>query len=236
MGRGCGVEAEGRSLIEAIPAEDRPRERLLRLGVRALSGAELLAVLIGTGAHGASALDIATRLIQQFGSLRAVADAEPVVLERVAGVGSAKALRMKAAAEFGRRIVSHSAEPMPAVRTPEDVARLVMDEMRTLDREHFRVILLNSKNRVLSVETISVGTLNASIVHPREGLKPAIMKSAAAIILVHNHPTGVPTPSQEDIAITKRFVKAGEIVGIDVLDHIIIGNGQFQSLKELGVL
>jgi DNA repair protein RadC len=230
------VEAEGRSLKGAIPAEDRPRERLLRLGVRALSGAELLAVLIGTGSHGASVLDIATRLIQQFGSLRAVADAEPVVLANVAGVGSAKALRMKAAAEFGRRIVSHSAEPMPAVRAPEDVAKLVMDEMRTLDREHFRVILLNSKNRVISVETISVGTLNASIVHPREGLKPAIMKSAAAIILVHNHPTGVPTPSQEDIAITKRFVKAGEIVGIDVLDHIIIGNGQFQSLKELGDL
>lgn len=227
---------EGRTLVEALPAEDRPRERLLRLGVRALSGTELLAVLLGTGAHGASALEVASDLIRRFGSLRAVADAEPVVLSRVAGVGAAKASRMKAAAEFGRRVVSHSAEPMPTIRSPEDVARLVMDEMRTLDREYFREILLNSKNRVLSVETISVGTLNASIVHPREGLKPAIMKSAAAIILVHNHPTGVPTPSQEDIAITRRFVKAGEIVGIDVLDHVIIGNGQYQSLKELGVL
>jgi DNA repair protein RadC len=230
------VEAEGRSLIEALPAEDRPRERLLRLGVRALSGVELLAVLIGTGSHGASAVEIAGELLKRFGSLRAVAEAEPVVLARVPGVGAVKALRLKAAAEFGRRIVSHTPEAMPVVRTPEDVSQLVMDEMRTLDREHFRVVLLNSKNRVLSVETISVGTLNASIVHPREGLKPAIMKSAAAIILVHNHPTGVPTPSQEDIAITRRFVKAGEIVGIDVLDHVIIGNGQFQSLKELGVL
>ncbi len=230
------MEAEERTLVEALPAEDRPRERLLRLGVRALSGTELLALLLGTGAHGASALDVASDLIRQFGSLHAVAEAEPVVLSQVAGVGAVKASRMKAAAEFGRRVVSHSAEPMPTIRSPEDVARLVMDEMRTLDREHFREILLNSKNRVLSVETISVGTLNASIVHPREGLKPAIMKSAAAIILVHNHPTGVPTPSQEDIAITRRFVKAGEIVGIDVLDHVIIGNGQYQSLKELGVL
>ncbi|MFN0150688.1 MAG: DNA repair protein RadC [bacterium] len=230
------MEAEERTLVEVLPAEDRPRERLLRLGVRALSGTEILALLLGTGAHGASALDVASDLIRQFGSLRAVAEAEPLVLSQVAGVGSVKASRMKAAAEFGRRVVSHSAEPMPTIRSPEDVARLLMDEMRTLDREHFREILLNSKNRVLSVETISVGTLNASIVHPREGLKPAIMKSAAAIILVHNHPTGVPTPSQEDIAITRRFVKAGEIVGIDILDHVIIGNGQYQSLKELGVL
>lgn len=227
---------ESRSLVGLLPLEDRPRERLLRLGAKALSGTELLAILIGCGFRGRSSLEVAEDVLSRFGNLREVADAEPVLLSRVAGVGSATAVRVKAAAELGRRVVLHTSDPMPAIRSPEDVARLLMEEMRSLDREHFRELLLNSKNRVISIETISVGTLNASIVHPREGLKPAIVKSAAAIILVHNHPTGVPTPSQEDIAITKRFVKAGEIVGIQVLDHVIIGNGRFQSLKELGVL
>ncbi len=219
-----------------LPTEDRPRERLLRFGAKVLSGTELLAILIGSGVRGRGALEVAEELLGRFGNLRDVAEAEPTVLAWTAGVGAVTAVRVKAAAELGRRIVLHQPDPMPAIRSPEDVARLLMEEMRSLDREHFRELLLNSKNRVLSIETISVGTLNASIVHPREGLKPAIMKSAAAIILVHNHPTGVPTPSQEDIAITKRFVKAGEIVGIQVLDHVIIGNGRFQSLKELGVL
>ena len=219
-----------------LPVEDRPRERLLRFGAKVLSGTELLAILIGSGFRGRGSLEVAEELLGRFGNLRDVAEAEPAVLARSAGVGAVTAVRVKAAAELGRRIVLYQPDPMPAIRSPEDVARLLMEEMRSLDREHFRELLLNSKNRVLSIETISVGTLNASIVHPREGLKPAIMKSAAAIILVHNHPTGVPTPSPEDIAITKRFVKAGEIVGIQVLDHVIIGNGRFQSLKELGVL
>jgi DNA repair protein RadC len=124
----------------------------------------------------------------------------------------------------------------PQVRGPEDAYRLLRTQLEGADREHFVVILLSSKNAVIGVETVSVGTLNASIVHPREVLKPAIVHSAAAIVLVHNHPSGVPTPSQEDIAITRRIVKAGEILGIDVLDHVIIGHGTYQSLKELGVL
>lgn len=225
-----------RSILGLLPAEERPRERLLRLGAKALSGTELLAILIGSGFKGRSSLEVAEDVLGRFGNLREVAEAEPALLSRVAGVGAATAVRMKAAAELGRRIVLHTPDPMPAIRSPEDVAGLLMEEMRSLDREHFRELLLNAKNRVLSVETISVGTLNASLVHPREGLKPAIVKSAAAIILVHNHPTGVPTPSQEDIAITKRFVRAGEVVGIPVLDHVIIGNGRYQSLKEMGVL
>lgn len=226
----------GRSPRGRLPAEDWPRERLLRLGPKALSGAELLAILIGSGSPGRSVLDVADSLLSRFGNLREIGEAELAQLAQIAGVGATKAVRMKAAVEIGRRVVAQTSEPMPAIRCPADVAHLVMDEMRSLDREHFREVLLNSKNRVLSIETISVGTLNASIVHPREGLKPAIVKSAAAIILVHNHPTGVPTPSKEDIAITKRFVQAGEVVGISVLDHVIIGNGRFQSLKELGIL
>ena len=124
----------------------------------------------------------------------------------------------------------------PVVKGPEDAYRLVRKQLESADREHFLVILLTSKNTVIGVETISVGTLNASIVHPREALKPAIINSAAAIVLAHNHPSGVPTPSADDITITKRIKKAGEILGIDVLDHVIIGKGTFQSLKELGVL
>jgi DNA repair protein RadC len=124
----------------------------------------------------------------------------------------------------------------PQVRGPEDAHRLVKKQLEGQDREHFLVILLSSKNAVIGIETVSVGTLNASIVHPREVLKPAVVNSAAAIVLAHNHPSGVPTPSQEDIAITKRIKKAGEILGIDVLDHVIIGDGAFQSLKELGAI
>lgn len=124
----------------------------------------------------------------------------------------------------------------PTVRGPEDAYKLVRKQLEHADREHFLVILLSSKNAVIAIETVSVGTLNASIVHPREVLKPAVVNSAAAIVLVHNHPSGVPTPSNEDIAITKRIQKAGEILGIDVLDHVIVGQGTYQSLKELGIL
>lgn len=124
----------------------------------------------------------------------------------------------------------------PSVRSPEDVYRLLKKQLEGQDREHFVVILLSSKNAVIGVETVSIGTLNASIVHPREVLKPAVVNSTAAIILAHNHPSGVATPSQEDIAITKRIRKAGEILGIDVLDHVIVGKGTYQSLKELGVI
>ena len=124
----------------------------------------------------------------------------------------------------------------PHVRGPEDAYKLVRKQIENADREHFLVILLSSKNTVLGIETVSVGTLNASVVHPREVLKPAVGNSAAAIVLVHNHPSGVPTPSNEDIAITKRIQKAGEILGIDVLDHVIVGKGTYQSLKELGIL
>jgi len=154
----------------------------------------------------------------------------------VHGVGVGKAARLQAAVELGRRVVLYRGDEPYAVRAPGDAARLLMDEMRSLDREEFRVLLLDAKNRVIGVELVSIGTLTASLIHPREGLKAAIIKSAASIILVHNHPTGVPAPSREDIEITERFAEAGRVVGIEVLDHIIIGDGRFESLREMGYL
>ena len=150
--------------------------------------------------------------------------------------GLARANALKASLELGRRLFTVQPEQLPSIRSPQDVANLLMNEMRYLDREHFRVLLLNAKNRVLSIETVSVGTLNSSAVHPRELFKPAIRNSAAAVILVHNHPSGDPTPSRQDITVTERLKEVGEILGIEVLDHVIVGDGVFISFKEKGLL
>ena len=154
----------------------------------------------------------------------------------VPGVGFATACRLGAAVELGKRISRATRGEIKVIRSPEDAACLLMDEMKHLDREHFKVVLLDSKNSVISVETVSIGTVNASIVHPREVLKPALMKSATSLILVHNHPTGHTSPSREDILLTRRFEKCGRILGIEIVDHIIIGDGNYESLKEGGYL
>jgi DNA repair protein RadC len=179
-------------------------------------------------------LAVAYDLLARFGSLRDLARSEPEALLEVPGIGPAQAARLMAACELGRRVVRSRIPPRSQIRSPEDVASLVMESMRGLDREQFRVILLDSKNQVLGVQTVAVGTLNASIVHPREVLKPGIQKSAAALILVHNHPTGIETASEEDIRLTRRIVKAGKVVGIEILDHVIIGDGTYESLRETG--
>lgn len=157
-------------------------------------------------------------------------------LEMLPGLGKTKAVRLAAAFELTRRLSVALPEERPVVRQPNEVVALVMDEMRYLDREHFRVLLLNSKSQVITIEQISVGTLNESYAHPREIFKNAIKRSAATIIVVHNHPSGDPTPSLEDIDLTKRLVDAGKIIGIEVLDHIIIGDGKFTSLKRKGLM
>lgn len=157
-------------------------------------------------------------------------------LMNLQGIGKTKALQLKASIELGRRIYQAPPKDTPIIRSPEDVYNLLHSQMRYLDREHFREVLLNRKNGVLSVETVSVGGLHSSIAHPREIFKPAIKKSAASIILVHNHPSGDPTPSQEDIEVTKRMSDAGALLGIEVLDHIIIGDGRWNSLKSSGLL
>lgn len=231
--------------IRELAKTERPRERLENLGAQALSNAELVAILLRTGARGASALEVANRLLSAGSGggpengggepgLRFLVTAAVDELVRVPGVGRAKALQLKAAVELGRRIATTTATRV-VVRSPRDVSTLVMEEMRFLDREQFRIVLLDAKNHVLGVRTVSVGSLSSSIVHPREIFKEAIAKSSAAIILVHNHPSGDPTPSREDVEVTRRLVEAGRLLGIEVLDHVVVGDNQYVSFKEKGI-
>lgn len=218
--------------IKQLPSELRPRERLRASGADALSPAELLAVVIGTGTRGSGALEIGTRLLRRFGSLRALASAPLEEVTTVPGVGEARGLALLAALELGRRAL----EPPPArrvVRSAADAAA-VCAPMRRLDREHFRVILLNTRHEILDVVDVSVGGLASAPVHPREVFKDAIRRSAAAVILVHNHPSGHPEPSRDDVLITEQLRAAGRLVGIEVLDHLIIGERTFVSLREQG--
>ncbi|HAG07493.1 MAG TPA: hypothetical protein DCL13_04890 [Peptococcaceae bacterium] len=222
--------------IKDMPSSLRPRERLLANGAGALSDTELVAIILRSGTAETSALNLAALLLTRFGGLRGLLEAATEELISVPGMGPAKAVQVKAALEIGRRVATSAPESRPVVRTPDDVAKLVMETMRHLDREHFRALLLNTKNQVLSIETISVGTLDSSTVHPRELFKSAVKKSAAAVILVHNHPSGDPTPSQADIDLTGRLVQAGSILGIGVLDHIVIGDNRYTSFKACGLL
>ncbi len=226
--------------------DDRPRERLARLGPQALSNAELVAILLRTGVRGASALEVAQRVLAlgardgpasvdgQDPGLRRLVTMTLEELEKVPGVGLAKAITLKAAVELGRRLATATVS-RSLVRSPQDVTGLVMEEMRYLDREQFRIVLLDAKNHVLGVRVVSVGSLSSSIVHPREIFKEAIARSSAAIILVHNHPSGDPTPSQEDVEVTRRLEEAGRLLGIEVLDHIVVGDNRYVSFRERGM-
>mgnify|MGYP000318124722 FL=1 len=226
-------------LMKDIPQEERPRERLLRFGAQVLSDAELLAVLLRTGTRSESALVLAQRILKGDGGISGLAyvvNSTVEELSKIKGIGLAKAVQIKAAVELGRRISRYSGGQQVTITSPLDVKALLMEEMRFLEKEHFKAILLNTKNHVISIEDISVGSLNSSIVHPREVFKPAIKRSSASIILVHNHPSGDPVPSKEDIEVTSRLVDAGNILGINVLDHIIIGNNSILSLREQGLM
>lgn len=220
--------------VRGLPSSDRPRERLYSRGAAELSLQELLAIVIGGGTRGPGALVLALRLLGEFGDLVTMGRAGVDELRRVPGIGFARACQVVAAFELGKRFARESRSSGSSVRAPKDIARMFMDEMKHYDREHFKAAFLNTKNQVIKVVTVSIGSLNASIVHPREILKPAIAVSAASIILVHNHPTGDPTPSREDVEFTRRFAKCGELIGIELLDHIVIGADRFQSLKESG--
>jgi len=224
----------GSRVRNGIPSGDRPRERLYTRGAAELSLQELLAIVIGGGSRGKSALVLALGLLGEFGDLVAVGRAGVDEMRRVPGIGFARACQLTAAFELGKRFARESRSAGTSVRAPQDIARMFMDEMKHYDREHFKAAFLNTKNQIIKVVTVSIGSLNASIVHPREILKPAIAASAASIVLVHNHPTGDPTPSREDVEFTRRFAKCGELMGIELLDHIVIGADRFLSLKEAG--
>jgi DNA repair protein RadC len=221
--------------MKDMPADMRPREKMLSQGEIGLSDAELLAIILGNGTRNISALDLANKLIIEHKGLRNLKEVSLDELTHEKGIGPAKAVSIKAAIELGRRI-SMGNRIRETIKSPEDVKNLVMEEMRYYDREHFRVLYLDRKGGLIIWEDISVGGLHSSIVHPREVFKPAIKRSAASIILIHNHPSGDPTPSREDIEVTRRLMEAGGIMGIDVLDHIIIGEASYCSLKEQDLL
>lgn len=219
-------------LIREIPADERPRERMMQYGASSLSNAELLAILLRTGTASQSAVHIAERVLSQTGGLKGLTDSTIETLVQIKGVGPAKAIQVLAGVELGRRISRLMPDERLAIRSPQDAAEFMMDELQHLTQEHFVCLFLNTKNEVIGKETIFVGSLNASIVHPREIFRKAIQRASAAIICLHNHPSGDPTPSAEDRHVTRRLREAGRIVGIEVLDHIIIGEQRFYSMKE----
>lgn len=236
-------EARLPSDLDSIPgsaapggAPDRPRERLTALGPEALNDAELLALLLRTGGRDGDALVLASRLLQRVGGLRGLARASGRELLATAGIGPAKCAGLQAAAEMGRRIASKRLREGDAISGPEDVYRHYHPYLRDADHERFAVILLDGRHRVIRDVVISQGTLTASLVHPREVFRPALREGAAALVLVHNHPSGDPTPSGEDRDVTRRLVKAGELLGIPVLDHVIVAERGYRSLREDGGL
>lgn len=225
-----------RIMMKDVPQEDRPRERLLRFGRQALSDRELVAIILGSGSRNESVLELSGRLLSHFEGFELLREASVEELKKIKGIGSAKAVLLLACIEFGSRVAGRHHENRYTVRSPEDGANFVMEEMRTLNQEHFVVVFLNTKNQVLHKSTIFIGSLNASIVHPREVFKEAVRRSAASMICFHNHPSGDPSPSQEDIDVTKRLVSCGKMIGVDVLDHIVIGDRKFISLKQKGLM
>lgn len=209
---------------------DRPRERLRSLGAASLSHRELLALLVGSGGRGGSALDVADRILSRArGRIRALPALGAAGLEAVPGVGLATSARILAAVELGLRAGAESGPDRPRIRGPADVFRLMAPRLRDLPHEEFHAILLNTQHRILRVVAVTRGILDASLIHPREVFRPAILESAAAVVLVHNHPSGDPTPSAEDRAVSRQLDEAGRAVGIRVLDHVVIGDGRWAT-------
>ena len=221
-------------MIRDYPEDERPRERLIKEGPKSLSNHELIAILLRTGSQKESVIQLANRLLTSFEGLRLLKDASIEEMTNIRGIGEAKAVQILAAVELGRRIHRLQYEDRYVIRSPQDAANYVMEDMRFLSQEHFVCLYLNTKNQVLHQQTIFIGSLNASIVHPREIFKEAFRRSAASFICAHNHPSGDPAPSREDIEVTKRLNECGKLIGIELLDHIIIGDQKFVSLKEKG--
>jgi DNA repair protein RadC len=207
-----------------------------RHGSEALSNAELLAILLRTGTRNESAVRLAETILSDCGGLIGVAERSWDELTHIRGIGPAKALQLQASIELGRRVARSRLPERARISRPQDAAELLMEELRHLREEHFVCLFLNTKNQVIGRQTLSIGSLNASIVHPREVFRAAIRRSSASILCAHNHPSGDPTPSPEDVQLTRRLKEAGDLIGIELLDHLVIGDNRFISLKEAGCL
>jgi DNA repair protein RadC len=214
---------------------ERPRERLERLGPQSLTNAELVAILLRTGLPGVNAVQLGQQLLQAFGGIRGLHRANFNEVCAHHGIGMAKAAQIKAAIELGRRLALEAPEERPTVHSPADAAALVQYEMSALEQEELRVIILDTRNHVLGIDTIYRGSVNSSQVRVAELFRAAIRRNAAGLIILHNHPSGDPTPSPDDIAVTRTIVQAGKLLDIDILDHLVIGSGRFISLKERGL-
>lgn len=221
--------------IRDLPFEERPRERLVKFGEQALSAQELLQLILGRGITGESVVVTAQKLLSQFGSLQKLAEASIEELSSIKGIGLAKATQVKAAFEIGRRIATQTPPYKSRELTdPKRVYTFIRGKIKDYKREHFYMIALNSRNRTIS--EVSLGTLDSSLVHPREAFSEAIKNNAASVVFVHNHPSGDPKPSEDDLVTTKKLINAGEILGIAVADHIIITRNNFFSLKAQGLI
>jgi len=215
-----------------MPISERPRERLLKLGAEALSSQEVLTLLLGRGTKGESVMVTAQKLISQFGNLKNLASASIEELTKITGIGTAKAAQIKAAFELSRRLGEPpDRAPKITVKSPEDILKSVRSLLKGKRKEHFLVLSLDTRNHLIDMHKVSIGSLDCSIVHPREAFKEAIADSAASVIFVHNHPSGDPTPSADDIQLTKRLTDAGQILGIEVLDHVIVCDEDYLSMK-----
>ncbi len=221
--------------IMELQLEERPRERLAKYGPESLSTAELLAILLRVGMVGESAVQVGQRLLNTYGGISGLQRATLDELTHQKGIKLAKAAQLKAAIELGRRLVVETPEERPVIHSPGDAAELVQYEMRTLEQEELWVLLLDTRNRVQRIEKVYRGSVNSSQVRVAEIFKTAIRSNAANLIVVHNHPSGDPTPSPDDVAITREMLQAGELLDVKLLDHLVIGNGRFVSLKERGL-
>ena len=219
--------------IHDMQKEERPRERLIKSGATALSDSELLAIILRTGSRQENVITLCQRLLKEY-NLKQLSQINLNQLMKIHGIKESKASQIAACFEIARRLESFNGSEKPKINSPEDVYRLIYPRMREQKKEMFIELCLDTKNQVIKEETISIGSLNANIVHPREVFKMALAESAAHIIVAHNHPSGDPTPSREDIEITKKLVETGSIMGITVLDHVIIGDGRHFSMKEAG--
>jgi DNA repair protein RadC len=223
--------------VRDLPKPERPRERLQKLGPDALSSQELLALVIGRGIPKKSVMTIAQELLARFGNVKAIGRASIEELSQIKGIGIAKAAQIKACFELGKREELEPPERIPFdIKNPEAVVKAIRADVQDKAKEHFKLLLLNSRNKVLRISTISIGILTTSLVHPREVFKEALLHSAASVVLAHNHPSGDPEPSEDDLKITRKLVESGKILGIEVIDHLILGENNFYSFREKGLI